>query len=61
MRRYLGIVIALIVALWDSHRMLGLLGGSALILYFKAENAPRTQLATSLVGGAPHVSLSGAF
>lgn len=39
----------------------GALGASALILYFKAENAASTQLATSLVGGSPHVSLSGSF
>jgi hypothetical protein len=39
----------------------GALGASAIILYFKADSAPHTQLATSLVGGAPNVSVSGAF
>jgi hypothetical protein len=39
----------------------GALGAGALILYFKAENTSSTQLATSLVGGAPRVSLSGSF
>jgi hypothetical protein len=39
----------------------GALGASALILYFKAESTASTQLATSLVGGSPHVSLSGSF
>jgi hypothetical protein len=39
----------------------GALGVSSLILYFKAESTASTQLATSLVGGSPHVSLSGSF
>jgi hypothetical protein len=39
----------------------GALGASAIILYFKADSAPHTQLATSLVGGTPNVSVSGAF
>jgi hypothetical protein len=39
----------------------GVLGAGALVLYFKAENTASTQLATSLVDGSPHVSLSGAF
>jgi hypothetical protein len=39
----------------------GALGASALVLYFKAENASSTRLATSLVGGTPHVSVSGSF
>lgn len=39
----------------------GALGASALILHFKAESAASAQLATSLVGGSPHVSLSGSF
>ena len=39
----------------------GALGAGALVLYFKAENTASTQLATSLVDGSPHVSLSGAF
>lgn len=39
----------------------GALGVSAVVLYFKAESTASTQLATSLVGGSPHVSLSGSF
>jgi tetratricopeptide (TPR) repeat protein len=39
----------------------GALGASAIILYFKADSAPHTQLAASLVDGKPHVSLRGAF
>ena len=39
----------------------GALGAGALIVYFKAESMASTRLATSLVGGAPHVSLSGSF
>jgi hypothetical protein len=39
----------------------GALGATALILYFKAENTPSTQLATSLVDGAPRVTLRGSF
>jgi hypothetical protein len=48
------------VATW-SFVAAGALGATSLILYFKAENTASTQLATSLVGGAPHVSLSGSF
>jgi hypothetical protein len=48
------------VATW-SFVAAGALGVTSAILYFKAENAASTQLATSLVGGAPHVSLSGSF
>ena len=39
----------------------GAFGVTSAILYFKAENTASTQLATSLVGGSPHVSLSGSF
>ncbi len=39
----------------------GALGASAVVLYFKAESSARAQLATSLVGGSPHVSLAGSF
>jgi len=39
----------------------GAFGAGALVLYFKAENASSTQLATSLVGGSPRVSLRGSF
>jgi hypothetical protein len=39
----------------------GAFGAGALVLYFKAENASSTQLATSLVDGSPRVSFSGAF
>lgn len=48
------------VATW-SFVAAGALGVTSAILYFKAENATSTQLATSLVGGTPHVSLSGSF
>lgn len=39
----------------------GALGVGAVVLYFKAENTASTQLATSLVDGSPHVSLTGSF
>jgi hypothetical protein len=39
----------------------GAFGATALVLYFKAESASSTQLATSLVDGSPHVSLRGNF
>jgi hypothetical protein len=48
------------IATW-SFVAAGALGATSLILHFKAENTASTQLATSLVGGAPHVSLSGSF
>jgi hypothetical protein len=48
------------VATW-SFAAAGALGATALILYFKAENTPSTQLATSLVDGAPRVTLRGSF
>lgn len=48
------------VATW-SFIAAGAFGASALVLYFKADSMPRTQLATSLVGGTPNVSVSGAF
>ncbi len=48
------------VATW-SFVAAGALGVTSAILYFKAENAASTQLATSLVGGSPHVTLSGSF
>jgi hypothetical protein len=48
------------VATW-SFAAAGAFGATALILYFKAENTPSTQLATSLVGGTPHVTLRGSF
>jgi hypothetical protein len=48
------------VATW-SFAAAGALGATAIILYFKAENTPSTQLATSLVDGAPHVTLRGSF
>ena len=38
------------------------LGVGAVVLYFKAEDtAASTQLATSLVGGSPHVTMTGSF
>jgi tetratricopeptide (TPR) repeat protein len=48
------------VATW-SFAAAGAFGATALILYFKAENTPSTPLATSLVDGAPHVTLRGSF
>lgn len=48
------------VATW-SFVAAGALGVTSAILYFKAENAASTQLATSIVGGSPHVMLSGSF
>ena len=48
------------VATW-SFVAAGAFGVTSAILYFKAENAASTQLATSLVGGSPHVTLSGSF
>ena len=48
------------VATW-SFVAAGALGVTSAILYFKAENTASTQLATSLVGGSPHVSLSRSF
>jgi hypothetical protein len=48
------------VATW-SFAAAGALGATSLILYFKAENTPSTQLATSLVDGAPRVTLRGSF
>lgn len=48
------------VATW-SFVAAGALGVTSAILYFKAENAASTQLATSLVGGNPHVTLTGSF
>jgi len=48
------------VATW-SFVAAGAFGVTSAILYFKAENTASTQLATSLVGGSPHVSLSGSF
>lgn len=48
------------VATW-SFVAAGALGATAIVLYFKAENTPPTQLATSLVAGSPHVTLSRSF
>lgn len=48
------------VATW-SFVAAGALGATAIILYFKAENTASTQLATSVVGGVPRVTLSGSF
>ena len=48
------------VATW-SFAAAGALGATAIILYFKAENTPSTQLATSLVDGAPRITLRGSF
>jgi len=48
------------IATW-SFVAAGALGATALVFYFKAENAASTQLATSLVDGSPHVSLRGSF
>lgn len=48
------------VATW-SFVAAGALGATAIILYFKADNAASTQLATSISGGAPQVTLSRSF
>lgn len=48
------------VATW-SFVAAGALGATAVILYFKAENTPSTQLATSLVGGSPRLTLTRSF
>jgi tetratricopeptide (TPR) repeat protein len=48
------------IATW-SFVAAGALGASAIILHFKADNAASTQLATSLLGGSPHVTLSRSF
>lgn len=48
------------VATW-SFVAAGALGATAIILYFKAENTPSTQLATSLVGGSPRLTLTRSF
>ncbi|RYZ05826.1 MAG: hypothetical protein EOO73_18100 [Myxococcales bacterium] len=48
------------VATW-SFIAAGALGATAIILYFKADNASSTQLATSISGGSPRVTLSRSF
>ncbi len=48
------------VATW-SFVAAGALGATAIILYFKADNAASTQLATSISGGSPQVTLSRSF
>lgn len=48
------------VATW-SFVAAGALGATAIILYFKADSASSTQLATSISGGSPRVTLSRSF
>jgi hypothetical protein len=48
------------VATW-SFVAAGAFGATALVLYFKADNATSTQLTTSLVDGSPRVSLRRSF
>lgn len=48
------------VATW-SFVAAGAFGATALVLYFKADNAASTQLTTSLVDGSPRVSLRRSF
>jgi hypothetical protein len=48
------------VATW-SFVAAGALGATAIILYFKADSAASTQLATSISGGTPRVTFSRSF
>lgn len=48
------------IATW-SFVAAGALGATAIILYFKADSASSTQLATSISGGSPRVTLSRSF